>query len=867
MADFRRLMRRLPALVVPIVLAVSATGVISSHAARRQTPSSGANAVIVTVRDESVGRPIPSSFLGLSFEFPAITRYAEAHGGAVDPLLVQLIRNLTPGQDPVLRIGGKSTDATWWPVAGKRPPRGARVLTQNWLNATASLASQLSASLILGINLKAASRTEASAEASAFESSLGPSIEALELGYKPELYPRFAAHHGARASQAPASRTRPTAHSFGRAYSGLATAVQGPLAGPAAGAPAWSRQLGSFLAGQPRVRLATLEASPLDGCFAAKDSSRYPTISHLLDAAASGGFVSGLGPAVRGAHSHQVPLRIDELNTLSCGSVPAVSSSFAAALWALDTLFQMVRTGVDGINIQASPGEPGALFRFMRARRGWMAAVAPEYYGLMMFAQATPPGSRLVRVSTKDAAGVEAWATRGPDAHFRLVLINTGSGRRTVRVKAGGVAATLERLEAPSRSATHGARLGGRGFGKGTSSGRLSGRPDVGKLKPRHGYYALDLPASSAALLDVSAPGLGVGAGFGGPGSVGAGASGPGPAPPSNTAAPTGSGQKNCMSQLQSDGVHPAWPSVAACGYPTPTSLDPNGMSSGGTAGVPDGTALKDVRTCGCLPPGDGWNGSGGYLSVNNPTTLSGLYIPGTLYIAGNFDITVQNSDVETDGTSTGDTVDGNGDTGTVTLSHDWIHDTYNGNACRPNPQNLGIANFGGQVNIDHSDIDCLDDGVIPSTSFKLTNSVVMTDVTEQVYHTEPIYIWPDEVVDIENNTLVNPDPGTAGIFGDANAGGTLSNITVKNNLVAGNQDNGGVLVGCTAGNGYSADFGHYPSTNIVVEGNRFTKIYNVNPPGGGFLAGNTDDGPGTTWTGNFMDNNLSTVAQPGYPC
>ena len=32
-------------------------------------------------------------------------------------------------------------------------------------------------------------------------------------------------------------------------------------------------------------------------------------------------------------------------------------------------------------------------------------------------------------------------------------------------------------------------------------------------------------------------------------------------------------------------------------------------------------------------------------------------------------------------------------------------------------------------------------------------------------------------------------------------------------------------------------------------------------------MAGNTDGGPGTTWTGNYMDNNLSTVTQPVYPC
>ena len=126
--------------------------------------------------------------------------------------------------------------------------------------------------------------------------------------------------------------------------------------------------------------------------------------------------------------------------------------------------------------------------------------------------------------------------------------------------------------------------------------------------------------------------------------------------------------------------------------------------------------------------------------------------------------------------------------------------------------------------------------------------------------------MWPGVPADIENDTLVNPESQTTDLFGD-NAPGTLTDVTVKNNLVAGNQDNGGINVGCSPGKEFQADFGDYPNTGIVVQGNRFSNVFNVNSPGGGFMAGNTDGGPGTTWTGNYMDNNLSTVTQPVYPC
>src|SRR5947209_20501175 len=60
--------------------------------------------------------PIEPGYLGLSLEFGALKAYAGTAPGAPDPVFLQLIRNLTPDQAPVLRIGGDSTDRTWWPV-------------------------------------------------------------------------------------------------------------------------------------------------------------------------------------------------------------------------------------------------------------------------------------------------------------------------------------------------------------------------------------------------------------------------------------------------------------------------------------------------------------------------------------------------------------------------------------------------------------------------------------------------------------------------------------------------------------------------------------------------------------------------------
>ncbi len=66
------------------------------------------------------GVAVPAGFLGLSMEFQAVREYTGADPQAVDPVLVRLIRDLSPGQRPVLRIGGDSTDVSWVPAAGSQ---------------------------------------------------------------------------------------------------------------------------------------------------------------------------------------------------------------------------------------------------------------------------------------------------------------------------------------------------------------------------------------------------------------------------------------------------------------------------------------------------------------------------------------------------------------------------------------------------------------------------------------------------------------------------------------------------------------------------------------------------------------------------
>jgi hypothetical protein len=491
-------------LVLAATLATTVLALTGYAPAKTEPSPAPQDVAVVTVSRAAGGPRIQPGFLGLSFENTAILPYAGSDPRAPDRVFLQLVRNLNPGQSPQLRIGGDSTDWAWYPVPGLTKPRGVRVtLTPRWLDVTHAVAAALNARLIMGVDLEADSRATADAEASAFERGIGKQrIEALELGNEPNLYGSltwFVAPDGVKVTG------RPPGYDFSSflgEFTSFAKGLPGPLAGPATGSRAWIPLTGQFLAAQPRVAVATLHAYPLQTCDLPPSSPIFPTIAHLLAPAATNGLADGVAPYVAVAHARHVAVRIDEMNSDSCGAAPGISNAFVSALWALDALFEMARVGVDGVNIHTYPGATYQLFTFTHRGRKWRASVAPEYYGLDMFAQAAPAGSRLESTTITNAQGITAWATRGRAGHTRVVLINESLDRRTVAVGADGTGpARIERLRAPRLDSTSWVTLGGRSFGAETTTGRLAGRSTVAKLKPSHGRYEFTLTAESAALV------------------------------------------------------------------------------------------------------------------------------------------------------------------------------------------------------------------------------------------------------------------------------------------------------------------------------------------------------------------------------
>ncbi len=172
---------------------------------------------------------------------------------------------------------------------------------------------------------------------------------------------------------------------------------------------------------------------------------------------------STLSGVVHVAHRARLPLRLTEMNSVTCDGRPGVSDSFATALWAPDALFELLRAGVDGVNVHLHADAINAAFLL----RGNGLRARPLLYGLIMFARTLGPGAQLVplRLNAPRAPHLKAWAVR-TRTELRVLLIDKGRRSTSVLLRIPGTAsASVERLSAPSERSPTGVTLAGQQLG------------------------------------------------------------------------------------------------------------------------------------------------------------------------------------------------------------------------------------------------------------------------------------------------------------------------------------------------------------------------------------------------------------------
>lgn len=436
-------------------------------------------------------------FLGMATSFSTIS-VLEGHATDPDVAFQHLLENLSPGAPFQLRLGGVSADTSWWAVPGMKKPRWLSTLTPRWGADLNSLLTSVGGQVILGVNLEQAPKINAAiatAEVADFDRYVGTNlIDAFELGNEPEYWPLSVVTGG---------RGHDTIAAYGKKFSEIAGQLTGaPLAGPASVGKVWLGELGTVLSHLPsHLKVATVHLYPLKNC----SLGAHPLLSQLLAPSSIRGLGESAHGLVKAAAAHGEPLRVDELNGITCGGKAGLSNSFGEALWALNALPALWRAGVQGVNYQTVDGLLNQVITARHSAAGWRVSVEPVYYGLLAFARAAPAGSRLLNVSQTGPPHVYRFAVRAPDGSERVVLTNVGPGARTLGVRASGMHAggSLSLLTARSLTATGGATLGGQTVS--STTGELAGTPRVTRVRPGdHGTYTVRVPAHAAAILTLS---------------------------------------------------------------------------------------------------------------------------------------------------------------------------------------------------------------------------------------------------------------------------------------------------------------------------------------------------------------------------
>lgn len=476
---------------------------VSSHVQLADSDQAPTPRATVAIAGDAAVSPVPRSYLALSTEYWALPLYAH-HLRLFERLLAMFhVR----GEGPlILRVGGDSADRVFWDPRSRALPRWAFPLTPGWTRLVAKLVRRVGLRLIVDLNLITGSPASAAAWAKAAEVRLPRrSIIGFEIGNEPDIYSRPAwrgvTAHGSieHGILPPVLTPGDYVADFRRYAQALRSVAPGtPLLGPALANPRahlyWTTRL---IASHPSgLDAITAHRYVYSGCVHRR-SLRFPTIARLLNPRATVRLAASVSGEVKAAKRAGLRFRLTELNSVNCGGRPGVSNAFATALWAPAALFELLRAGVDGVNIHLRADTINAPFAL--AARGLVAR--PLLYGLLMFARTLGPHPDLtpLRVSGARSLKLAAWAVRSGGAHLHVLLID--AGRRPIRARLvlpSRGPATIERLLAPSLRSTSGVTLDGQWLGP---SGRWQGTPAPGTARLTRRGYLVPMARFSAALV------------------------------------------------------------------------------------------------------------------------------------------------------------------------------------------------------------------------------------------------------------------------------------------------------------------------------------------------------------------------------
>ncbi len=278
-------------------------------------------------------------------------------------MLANLLAALANGR-AFLRVGGNGPEAPC--------PGDVHHPASTAINAILAVERPLNALLLLGTDLEAHRLAKVHREVVALLKGIDPRrphprLAGFEIGNEPDRYPRYG-------PSVPPAKTGPFFTRYMRDFSLWAAVIHHsagdgriPIAGPSLGREGlpWitgpnAPNLARFANGPAHPRYLTFHSYPLHGGSPCPHPD-CPSMSYLLLDRSSRGLAAPISTFVgRAPRGH--PVRVDEINSITGGGALGISTTFAAALWALDTTFEMAHAGAVGVNFHTFSNAAYALF-------------------------------------------------------------------------------------------------------------------------------------------------------------------------------------------------------------------------------------------------------------------------------------------------------------------------------------------------------------------------------------------------------------------------------------------------------------------------------------------------------------------------
>lgn len=430
--------------------------------------------------------PIPSDFLGLSFETLTLLPHPDGTPTYFVPgnhALIQLFHTLGIRS---LRIGGNTADTP-----------SIAIPTEPEIDQLFQFARAADAKVIYTLRLRESSIPRVADAAKYLMNHHAAEIDCLSIGNEPNIYEHeFSKYADDLRAYTPAV---------------LAAAPNTRLCGPGtnlSGTAPWANDYIQEFGQSPQLLWLTQHAYP--GGAGGKVTDSAVGIRQMLSPEFEQRYQNYANAFVPAAQAAHIRYRIEETNSFYNGGAKDVSNTFASSLWALDYLYFWLTHGSSGVNfhtgdtVAAADHQAPCWYATFWTKPDGTLDVHPIAYAIKAFDLAAH--GTLLPVEAPDApATLKIYATRNSQQTIFLTLINKQTDSTqpdavlNVAVPSSYKHFSSMALSAPSLDSTSEVRLGGSSISsQGEWNGTWTARREI-----QGGSLHIEFPPTRALLVKI----------------------------------------------------------------------------------------------------------------------------------------------------------------------------------------------------------------------------------------------------------------------------------------------------------------------------------------------------------------------------